>query len=339
MAELMFFPKFSLRPDRLSMYNYVVNKAHFDENGNHVKPSRTGNTIKRQFHNFTISESAQRKLRDKIQWLYTLARSRYVKTYSGKEIHNFKIAFITLTLPSKQNHTTAEITNTCFNQFLTEIRQRTKMENYVWRLEFQKNGNVHYHIVTDTYIDYHFALKIWNRILSKLGYVDAFKSQMQGLSLADYCAKYSKNSTIPFNILAKRYAKGRAENWENPPSVDVKVARNHTSISYYVSKYFSKKEAGAPLCNDLDNVENSFGLRLWFCSRSLSRVEAIQDFCEAHPIDWKAVLTWVEDVKEMVFDYARVIYFDIRKATNEVKAILFQTFRDYSRQCGYVPAS
>ncbi|MEI2423176.1 hypothetical protein V6O07_23080, partial [Arthrospira platensis SPKY2] len=119
----------------------------------------------------------------------------------------------------------------------------------------------------------------------------------------------------------------------------VKIARNHTSISYYVSKYFSKKEAGAPLCNALDNVENSFGLRLWFCSRSLSRLKAISDFEEACMIDWKAVLTWVEDVKEFIFDYAKVLYFDIRKATNEVKGLLYQTFRDYSRQCGYLPAT
>ena len=332
-------PRFSLRPDRLCLYNRIINREHFNEKGEYCKPKRDINRVTRTYHGFLISESAQRTLRDKIQWLYTLARSRYVKTYSGKEIHNFKIAFITLTLPSQQVHPTAQITNECFNQFLTEIRQRTKMENYVWRLEFQKNGNVHYHIVTDVYIDYHFARKIWNRIINKLGYVDRFTEKMTPLTLGQYAELYKHRPDIQFPLIAKWYAKGKAEKWQNPPSVDVKIARNHQSISYYISKYFSKKEAGAPLCNPLDNVDNAFGLRLWFCSRSLSRLKAISDFEEACMIDWKAVLTWVEDTREIICDYAKIIFYDIKKATNEVKALLYQTFRDYSRECGYLPAT
>src|SRR5690606_40476869 len=93
------------------------------------------------------------------------------------------IGFITLTLPSKQKDPTKFITNNLFNQFLTEIRQRTKMENYVWRLEFQKNKNVHYHIVTDTYIDYHLVLKIWNRILDNYGYIKPYTEKHNKLSL------------------------------------------------------------------------------------------------------------------------------------------------------------
>ena len=88
------------------------------------------------------------------------------------------------------------------------------MENYVWRLEFQGNGNVHYHIVTDSYIDYFFALKIWNRIINKLGYVDAYQEKFSKMSLNEYIenSKYHDNNT--FDVLAKRYAKGKSVNWK-----------------------------------------------------------------------------------------------------------------------------
>ena len=59
----------------------------------------------------------------KINWLYFLAKSKSVKTISGKEIYNFKINFITLTLPSKQIHPTNVITSQCLNQFITEMKK------------------------------------------------------------------------------------------------------------------------------------------------------------------------------------------------------------------------
>src|SRR3546814_12525138 len=92
-----------------------------------------------------MSTNAYRTLRKKINWLYYLAKSKHVRTISGKEIYNFKIGFITLTLPSKQRTCTKEVTNSLFNTLLTELRTTCELQNYVWRLEFQKNGHVNYH--------------------------------------------------------------------------------------------------------------------------------------------------------------------------------------------------
>lgn len=70
------------------------------------------------------------------------------------------------------------------------------MKNYVWRMEFQANGNVHYHIATDTYIDYFFIQKQWNAILEKLGYVSRYAQKMSGISLSEYQSRYSNNGKI-----------------------------------------------------------------------------------------------------------------------------------------------
>lgn len=295
-------------------------------------------SIEKKFHNFEISTAAQRNIREKINWLYTLARSRYVKTYSGKEIFNFKLNFLTLTLPSKQCHPTSEITNLCFNQFLTEIRSRVKMENYVWRLEFQKNGNVHYHIVTDVFIDYFFAQKIWNRIINKLGYVDAYTAKFKGFSLQQYLDNCEKNDKNDFSVLSKRYAKGCSEGWKNPNSVDVKSCTSNKTIAFYISKYFSKDKDNSKKCNDLDNEENSFGLRLWFCSRSLSKLTSICDYREALSIDWFSFLKGAENVRHVICDYAQCLFFDLSKLTNYLKSVLFPVFRNYATSQGYSSA-
>jgi hypothetical protein len=344
----IFIPKISLKPNRVTLYNEVLLANHQTGELTSLpkvrKPMMDLDTFeeikfKKLFHNFKISVSAQKKIQEKINWLYLLAKSRYTKTYSGKEIFNFKINFLTLTLPSAQVHPTSQITTECFNQFLTEIRQRTKMENYVWRLEFQGNGNLHYHIVTDTYIDYFLAQKIWNRIINKLGYVDAYTAKFAPLSLQEYIDNVKYSDNVDFKKLSLRYAKGKETGWTSPPSVDVKVCTSNKAIAYYISKYFGKDKKDSCKCNALDNEDNSFSLRLWFCSRSLSALSSIVDYQEASAIDWFSFLKPYEKVKHLVLDYAQCLFFDIRDLSNYVKSLLYPVFRAYANECGYTSAS
>jgi hypothetical protein len=327
-----------MKPNKIVYFNEVSWYGKSDKKQTDSPGPDEKQTVKKAFHGFQISKAAQKTLIEKVNWLYQLGKSRYVKTYSGKEIFNFKINFLTLTLPSSQAHTTSQITNECFNQFLTEVRTRTGMQNYVWRLEFQTNGNVHYHIVTDTYIDYFFALKIWNRILSKLGYVQAFQTKMQSMSLDRYHETYGIKYNRDFATSAKMYAKGRAEKWANPPSVDVKSCTSKKSISFYIAKYFSKDAKNKTACNPLDNETNSFGLRLWFCSRSLSKLKGIVEFCEASPFNPRVLLEGLQGVRKFFHQYAECIFFEFKDLTNYAKSVLFPLYFNYAKSLGYCSA-
>lgn len=299
----------------------------------------TTNQIKRQSHNFEISQNAYRNLKSKINWLYYLAKSKHVKTYAGKDIYNFKINFLTLTLPSKQLTPTKEVTTNLLNTFLTEIRQRTGMENYVWRLEFQKNRNVHYHIVTDTYLDYHFVLKIWNRILKHNGYITAYQEKFKNISLLEYNKLYNRDGKKEFSQIAKSYAKSKSQNWEQPNSVDCKSVISKKAIANYISKYFGKSKDSQPVSSELDTEENSENLRLWFCSRSLSKLKSVSNYCEAVDYDLFGIVSFCQEVKKVFLKYATVFYFEINKQTGKVRQWLEMLLKDYSKRQGYVPAS
>jgi len=91
-------------------------------------------------HNFEISYKAACAIKEKGHWLFELAKNRTVIGIDGKPNSTFKCSFITLTMPSTQIHSTKDITKTCLNQFLTECREQHGLQNYVWRLEFQKIG-------------------------------------------------------------------------------------------------------------------------------------------------------------------------------------------------------
>ena len=357
----LFAPKFSFTPEKICLYNEV--SVRLKNTNDFVHPSVLKNLNKidlqdqteikklvRKFHNFRISDNAYRNLKNKISWLYYLSKCRYVKTYNGIEIYNFKMLFLTLTLPSKQVHTTAHITKDYLNQFITEIKQRTGMNNFVWRLEFQKNSNVHYHIVTDTYIDYFLAQKIWNRIINKGGYVDKYSEKFMNMSLSQYfsytvqnAVRYGKvienNEYYSFTSVAKRYALLRKNGFKNPNSVDVKSVSNGKKISSYISKYFGKNNEDKNCYNPLDNEENSKSIRLWFCSRSLSKLKSISHYIDE--INWSpdSIIEKAKHVKYVVHRYCTVIYFDFHQLKNEVKKVFAQLFKRYSSNLGYLPAT
>lgn len=337
MSDFQIIPCFSLTPSKLVLYNRVFRNSSYDTNG--VKKSKSiANRVTRSHHNFTISENAYRTLRNKISWLYHLSKSRYVKTYSGREIFNYKMSFVTLTLASKQLKPTKEVTNELFGTFLTELRQRTGMANYVWRLEFQRNGNVHYHIVTDTYLDYFFILKIWNRLQANYGYIQAYQEKYQKISLNDYWSLYKSKENYTFDRVAKMYAKNKASNWSQPNSVDVKSVNSKSAISYYISKYFSKDVNGVK-CNELDDHENSSSMRLWFCSRSLSKLKSFGGFCELFEKDYHLIVKSLKECRKVFTKWATVIYFDLKKLTHYVRSLIEMDLRQYSRDMGYMPAT
>lgn len=347
--KYVFIPSFSLEPNKVVSYNSVFVRDYENEELRHIASLRnkklnkfininSSKIIKKDFHNFKISENAYRNLKRKINWLYYLSKSKKVKTYNGKEIYNFKVAFITLTLPAKQKTPTATVTKELLNNFLTEVRQRTEMINYVWRLEFQKNGNVHYHLITDTYLDYFFIKKIWNRLLKSKGYIKEYQEKMNRLTLSEYNNVYNQNSKIEFNKMAKRYARNKRENWSNPPSVDVKSVISDKAIANYISKYFSKNSIGETIKNELDNEGNSKSLRLWYCSRSLSKMKTISNFCEAVLYDIFAIVSFAEKTTKIIGKYATSIYFEIKELPHNSRKWIEMIFRDYSQKQGYVPS-
>lgn len=343
--KLNIIDKVSISPSKVSLTQDIT-KSYKNSHGSWVytpkKKSSQNNskTLKKKFHNFNISKNSQRNLRQKIEYLFLYARKRKIKTYNGKTLSNFKVVFLTLKLPSKQKHPSSQIVVDCLQPLLDLFRKRLNMRNYVYRMEFQKNGNIHFHIVTDTYIDYYFALKHWNRLLDKLGYITDFAEKMMKLSFNEYVSKYGvdySGQKIDFQVVKNRYEKGRKCKWRNPNTVDVKNARSGDNLGLYISKYFSKTEKGSKH-NELDNEENSFALRLCYWSRTLSQMKP-----ESMPLDYYDVNVFRELAKEenvtiCYYDYCTVIYYDYNKLSGLSKDYLKHYFAELKDEVRYKPA-
>lgn len=375
-------PKLSVRPDKFVFYNHFVRKEQqsliiavapplkkiersaqldldlgqkiervgFNPFVFNTSPTEAVKKLtKTNKHNFEISPKAAARIQEKVTWLYTLAKMKTVPAANGTKDFTFKINFITLTLPSVQKHETAFLTKNCLNQFLTEVKTKFGMNNLLWRLEFQKNGNAHYHIVTDTYLPWFQMQNIWNRILNKHGYIEPWSAKMRKLTFEEYRFKYSnqegcenfgRKGFAPKSelLLKTNFSYGTATRWTQPHSVDIKTCSSGKRIAFYISKYITKPSEHSMNKIVSEREPTTTNLRLWFCSRSLSRLDKIEIFTENLSSLQVAVFSALEKIKKYIFDYCEVWYFDYTKQISTTRALLWKLYNNYAISRHYIPA-
>lgn len=316
----------------ISFKEFPVIHHNFDKIKNVVEKKEKIVQPKSNKHSFEISKKAANRIKEKVSWLYTLAKNQTVTTHNGKVLYSFKMNFVTLTIPTVQKHSTDVINNECLNQFLTECKKKFGLENYVWRLEFQKNGNAHYHIATDSFIEYWEAKKIWNRCLEKLGYVSDYQKRFEKMDWNTYYKLFHNPQKEDFKILNDRYVKGCASKWSEPNTVDVRVVTSSKNIAFYIAKYITKKSDAKinPIVSKREPVESN--LRLWFCCRSLSRLDKIEIFLDAIDDLTIEIFENLKDVKNLIYDYCNVLYYNVKEQTNQVKKALFLLFNSYAKE-------
>jgi len=163
-----------------------------------------------------LSESAKKKLKKAIQLIVAIAQPKEAMNFKSGKLFKFKLNFITLTLPSPQKTVSDKEIKHCLDNWIKRAKRKHNLKSYVWRAERQENGNLHFHIITDTYIHYEKIRNDWNSVINALGFVDRF---------------VEKNGN------------------KIPNSTDVHSIKKIKNLSQYFVKYMSKKhkEGEAPI--------------------------------------------------------------------------------------------
>ena len=144
-----------------------------------------------------------------VNLLYDISSTQHYINPTTKKKNSFKLNFITLTLSSAQLLVGDKlIKKECFEWWLGVARRKFNLKSYVWKLERQKNGNLHYHITTNCYIDNKKLRDSWNLAQNRIGFIDLFE---------------------------QRY------NHRNPNSTDIKSVKSTKNLAVYIAKYLSKE--------------------------------------------------------------------------------------------------
>jgi hypothetical protein len=160
--------------------------------------------LKSNFNHNNLSVQAKRKMTKAIHYLLYTASEKTAFNNKTKSSFKFKVNMVTLTLSSEQVHSDQLLKSVCLNQLLIELKSHYSVRNYVWKCEYQQNGNLHFHILTDKFIPWQELQNRWNRIQNKLGYVDRISftpkhkqpnsvdvhSLRKVSNIASYCTKY-----------------------------------------------------------------------------------------------------------------------------------------------------
>lgn len=156
-----------------------------------------------------ITDSMRRKLAERIEVWNNAIEAWNSDTIRKKDKQYKRLVFVTLTLCASQRHSDMSIKKEMLKPFIRILREKYNLENYIWKAEKQKNGNIHFHLIIDIFVNKVELSSIWNKCLDKLGYIDRFE---------------------------KKY------NHRNPPSTNIKVVRNQKAATSYISKYINKDE-------------------------------------------------------------------------------------------------
>jgi hypothetical protein len=169
-----------------------------------------------QLYTGLMNGKAIRRLKRCIHILVACSQWKEAKHIKSDETFRFKVNFITLTLPAPQGDVSdSEIKRKSFDPFIKRCKRQFKLVSYVWRAERQKNGNIHFHIMSDVYMHYAAVNRAWNQCIEKLGFVSKFE-KMHG--------------------------------HRNPNSTDIHSVRKIRSLANYLAKYMSKMdEKSTPL--------------------------------------------------------------------------------------------
>lgn len=291
--------------------NYIVSVPEFSRPKRLFSLARIANqkNLKDNKHKNKLSPKAIKRIQAAINWLCVSSVSKSVYSQSMRKTFNFKVNLITLTLPDTDQPVTDHVLKSkLLHNWLVYMRKFHKLNNYVWKVEFHKNGKLHVHITTDTFIEHHVIRHVWNRILKNHGLMEDFRKKFKH---------------------------------ENPNSTDVHAVWKVENLAAYLAKYLSKNEQSAASENDKNNnEERNLNGRIWGCNWELSaknkcHVFINRDECHAElrclmnpEIDYKECLNQ-DKITGKVFKLAELFFIKPGQWLTHINGVVQKTFQDH----------
>ena len=188
----------SLRPSSICVYSKWNGERRY-------RPNPFNSYQIKSYQSGFLNKNSSKRLKNALELLIYTAKYKTVFVKKTGTNFRYKLNFITLTLPSKQCHPDNIIISSCLSPFLESWAKHRAGFLYVWKAEIQANGNIHFHILSNSFIHYKKLQKRWNKAVEKLGYVSRCKV-------------------------------------EDPNSTDVHALQNKRNLASYLITYMNKKD-------------------------------------------------------------------------------------------------
>lgn len=199
---------------RITPSSFVVYRMPIDQKKRSTAQREAEKNLSRGDYNGYMSPKTKSKVSKYLQtWIDSIEEVNRTAAKNHLEKKPY-LTFVTLTLPATQMHSDNEIKRKCLTPYIETLKRKYDVWNYFWRAESTKKGNIHFHLLIDSYIHHKAVREEWNRIVNKLGYVDRFES---------------------------------LHGHRDPNSTDIRKLRSVKSATAYVLKYVTKTQGYRPI--------------------------------------------------------------------------------------------
>lgn len=248
----------SIKPSRIVVYSKWNGSRNYNNKGLSLN-----NAEKK-----VLSYKSSKRMRDAIEALIYTSKWKHVRVKSTNKTFWYKNNFITLTLSSKQQHSDQFIVQELLSKFLEAWCKRRAGLLYVWKAEVQDNGNIHFHITTNTFIYWKDLKDRWNKYLKRHGYKENMNSTdvhavEDKENLAKYLCSYFSKKDL-YSRALKRYHKRYGK----------KLAMNNRECTVLPKNY-------------LYRIKRKLTCKLWGCSKLLLNCKSTSDYNVDSSNDWK----------------------------------------------------
>jgi len=158
--------------------------------------------------------------------------------YFNTEDSQKRLHFITITFPERLNE---ELVYKYFNVWLTRIRSELKINSYLWVVEKQQNGTLHFHMFVNQYIE----IKEANRFMKE--------TLVNGRAKKEFRYALEKLENYNGIDIAKQTINGK----RTKKIMNFAKSKSLKSVRQYITKYIVKNKT-------------EFSRATWRCSQNIS---------------------------------------------------------------------
>lgn len=226
-----------------------------------------------------------------------------------------KLSFITLTTPTHQNSTSAKWCHkNLLEPTLRILRMRYGMKSYIWKVELQNNGQVHYHITTEIMINHTALRNIWNNLLRKHDMLVEFQKEYghANPNSTDIHAVHKVNNLEAYLV------KYICKEYQNETKLDAKIwdcSKNIKTADYFKTPLdFTTHQIIRGLQKAREVVTHYFEKAIFLDFKTSDYYIYFSDYTRQlyfkHLEDiqqWKTLLTPVKAVVQKITDTAKTI--------------------------------
>jgi hypothetical protein len=170
LALICSYPILQVRPYGLLVYQHKEFSKSWDNTRTYDRKEVIGYTG-------VLTPYSKKKLKRSIGLMVASAKEKEAPNFKTGKTFKFKVNFITFTLPANQGDIPDKTIKRCLDNWVKRAKRKHNLNSYVWRAERQKNGSLHFHMITDCWIHYRKIRDDWNDCLYETGLISKFKEK------------------------------------------------------------------------------------------------------------------------------------------------------------------